>query len=60
VASVEHRLTALERLVEGQVEARVMEELEVAIDRLEHQLTREELRRVLEVLAGEEEIGRGT
>ena len=49
------RVDSLERLVEGRVEPRVMEELELVVDRLEHQLTREEIRRVLEVLAGEEE-----
>jgi hypothetical protein len=61
VGSVDRRLTALEQLVEGCVEARVREELEAALDRLEHRLTREELRRVSEILAGEEEeTGRGS
>jgi hypothetical protein len=56
VGSVDRRLESLERLVEGRVEARVREELEAVIDRLEHHLTREELIRVSEVLAaGEEE-----
>jgi hypothetical protein len=52
VGSVDRRLTALEQLVEGRVEARVMEELELVVARLERHLTREELRRVLEILAG--------
>jgi hypothetical protein len=55
VGNLERRLENLERLVEGRVEARVIEEIEAAVERLEHHLTREELRRVLEVLAGEEE-----
>jgi hypothetical protein len=55
VGSVDRRLENLERLVEGRVETRVREELEYAIDPLEHHLTREELIRVLEVLAGGEE-----
>jgi hypothetical protein len=55
VGNLESRLENLERLVEGRVEARVIEEIEAAVERLEHHLTREELRRVLEVLAGEEE-----
>jgi hypothetical protein len=42
------------------VEVRVREELEAALDRLEHHLTREELRRVLKVLADEEEPHRGS
>jgi len=57
VGSVDRRLENLERLVEGRVEARVMEELELVVGRLEQHLTREELRRVLEILAGEEEMG---
>jgi hypothetical protein len=58
VGSLESRLSRLEdleRLVEGRVEARVMEELELFVDRLEQHLTPEELRRVLEVLAADEE-----
>ena len=55
MGNLERRLDNLERLVEGRVEARVIEEIEVAVERLEYHLTREELRRVLEVLAGEEE-----
>jgi hypothetical protein len=51
----------LERLVEGRVEARVREELEAALDRLERHMTRDELRRVLRILASEEEEpGRGS
>ena len=62
MGSVDRRLGDLERLVEPCVRRRVMEELEAAIDRLEHHLTREELRRVLEILADddEEETGRGS
>jgi hypothetical protein len=59
MGSLERRLENLERLVEGRVEARVKEELEAALDRLERHLPREELRRVLEILASEEETGRG-
>jgi hypothetical protein len=55
VGSVDRRLENLERLVERRVEARVIEELELVIDRLEQHLTDEELRRVLEILADEEE-----
>jgi hypothetical protein len=56
VGSLDRRLESLERLVEGRVEARVEEELELVVGRLERHLTREELRRVLEILAaGEEE-----
>jgi hypothetical protein len=55
VGSVDRRLGNLERLVEPCVRRRVMEELEAAIDRLEQHLTREELRRVLEILADDEE-----
>jgi hypothetical protein len=51
VGSVDRRLQTLERLVEGRVEARVMEELELVVDRLERHLPREGLRRVLEILA---------
>ena len=53
--SVDRRLENLERLVERRVEVRVIEELELVIDRLEQHLTDEELRRVLEILAAEEE-----
>jgi hypothetical protein len=59
VGSVDRRLTALEQLVEERVEARVMEELELVVGRLEHHLTREELRRVLEILADEEDPQEG-
>jgi len=55
VSSLERRLENIERLVEARVEARVEEELEAAIDRLEQHLTRDELRRVLEILAADEE-----
>jgi hypothetical protein len=55
------RLEGLEQLIEGRVEARVREELEAALDNLERHLPREELRRVLEILADdEEEPGRGS
>jgi hypothetical protein len=59
VGGVERRLTALERLVEPCVRKRVVEELEAAIDRLEQHLTPEELRRVLEILADDEELQNG-
>ena len=49
------RLESLERLVEWRVEARVREELEAALDRLERHLTREEVIRVARILAGEED-----
>ena len=55
MGNLERRLENLERLVEWRVEARVIEEIEAVVERLEHHLTGEELRRVLEVLAGEEE-----
>jgi hypothetical protein len=58
VRSLERRLGNLERLVEGRVEARVEEELEAIFDRLEQHLTRDELRRVMEILAAEEEESR--
>jgi hypothetical protein len=62
VGSVDRRLGNLERLVELCVRRRVMEELEAALSELERYLTREELRRVLEILAAdeEEEPGRGS
>jgi len=59
MGSLDKRLDSLERLVERRVEARVEEELELVVDRLEHHLTREELRRVLEILVGEEEPQEG-
>jgi hypothetical protein len=59
VGSLERRLDSLERLVERRVEARVEEELELVVDRLEKHLTREEVRRVLEILADEEELQEG-
>ncbi len=40
MGSVDRRLRNIERLVEGRVEARVMEELELVVDRLEYHLTR--------------------
>ena len=49
------RLESLERLVEGRVEARVREELEAALDRLERHLTRGEVIREARILAGEED-----
>ena len=58
--SLERRLENFERLVEGRVEARVEEELEAIFDRLEQRLTRDELRRVMEILAAEEESRRGS
>ena len=59
MGSLERRLENLERLVEGRVEARVEEELEAIFDRPEQHLTRDELRRVLEILAGEDELQEG-
>ena len=59
MGSLDKRLENLERLVKGRVEARVEEELELVVGRLERHLTREELRRVLEILAGEEELQEG-
>jgi len=59
MGNLERRLDNLERLVEGRVEARVEEELELVVDRLERHLSREELRRVLEILAGEKELQEG-
>jgi hypothetical protein len=62
MGSLERRLEKLEQLVEGRVEARVEEELEAIFDSLEQHLAPEELRRVLEILAAdndEEETGRG-
>ena len=50
MGSVGRRLGILEQLVEGSVEA--------IFDRLERHLPLEELRRVLEILADEEESGR--
>jgi hypothetical protein len=52
MGSLDRRLENLERLVEGRVEARVREELEAALDRLEKHLTRDEVIRVASILAG--------
>ena len=61
MGSVDRRLGNLERLVEPCVRRRLMEELEAAIDRLEQHLTPGELKRVLEILAADdEEPGRGS
>ena len=61
MGSVDRRLGNLERLVEPCVRRRVMEELEAALDKLEHHLTHEEFRRILQILAAdEEEPGRGS
>jgi hypothetical protein len=59
VGSLDRRLENLERLVEGRVEARVREELEAALDRLERHMTREEVIRVARILADEEEPQEG-
>jgi len=60
VGSLERRLENFEGLVEGRVEARVREELEAALDRLERHMTREEVIRVARILAaGEEELQEG-
>jgi hypothetical protein len=53
------RLEGLERLVETRVKAGVRAELEAALGRLERHLTPEELSRVLEILADDEEPRRG-
>jgi len=58
VASIEPRIAALEGLkqrIEERIVARVEEELDAAIHSLEQHLTREELRRVLEILSADEE-----
>jgi hypothetical protein len=58
VASIERRierLEGLEQLIEERIGARVEEELDAAIHSLEQHLTREELRRVLEILSADEE-----
>jgi hypothetical protein len=58
VASIERRierLEGLEQLIEERIEARVEEELDAAIHSLEQHLTREELRRVLEIGSADEE-----
>ncbi len=49
------RVGAMERYVEEKVKERLEEELEACFDRLERALSREEARRVLEILAGDEE-----
>lgn len=59
MGSLDKRLENLERLVEGRVEARVREELEAALDRLERHMTRDEQIRVAQILAGEEEPQEG-
>jgi hypothetical protein len=59
MGGLERRLENLERLVEGRVEARVREELEAALDRLERHMTREEVIRVARILADEEEPQEG-
>ena len=58
MASIEPRIAALEGLkqrIEERIVARVEEELDAAIHSLEQHLTREELRRVLEILSADEE-----
>jgi ribosomal protein S21 len=59
VGSVDRRLESLERLVEGRVEARVREELEAALDRLERHMTRNGVIRVARKHADEEEPQEG-
>jgi hypothetical protein len=59
MGSLERRLENVERLVEGRVEARTREELEAALDRLERRLTRDELHRVLRILADDAEPQEG-
>jgi hypothetical protein len=59
VRRLERRLQRLQNL-ERLVEERVEEELEAAFDCLERHLTRDELHRVLRILASEEEPRRGS
>jgi hemerythrin-like domain-containing protein len=54
VRGLERRLQRLENL-ERHVEERVVEKLKAAFDRLERHLPRDELTRVLRILASEEE-----
>ncbi len=49
------RVGAMERYVEEKEKERLEEELEACFDRLERALSREEARRILEILAGDEE-----
>ncbi len=49
------RVSALEGYIEERVCERLEGELEACFDRLEHALSTEEARRVLKILAGEEE-----
>ena len=51
--SLYRRLGALEELVEEKVQARLEEELEAAFDRLTSRLSREEVVKVMEILAEE-------
>lgn len=57
---MDKRLSALEEYVEEQVRQRLERELEAVFDRLEQALPREELRRVLEIIAHEKDRGYGT
>ncbi len=50
---MDKRVSALEDYIEGRVRERLEQELEAAFDRLEQTLPHEEVRRVLEILAGE-------
>jgi hypothetical protein len=59
VGGIDRRLESLERFVEGRVEARVKEELEAALDRLERHMMREEVIRVARILADDEEPQEG-
>jgi hypothetical protein len=59
MGNLDKRLENLERLVEGRVEARVREQLEAALDRLERHMTREEVIRVARILADEVEPQEG-
>ncbi len=61
MGSVDRRVQNLERLIEPCVRRRVLEELEAAFDKLEHHLTHEEFRLILQILAAdEEEPGHGS
>ncbi len=49
------RVSALEGYIEEKVRERLEGELEACFDRLERALSREEARKILEILAGDEE-----
>jgi hypothetical protein len=57
--NIERRVGALEAFIEERVEERMEEEWENAFDRLEEHLPREDVVKVLRILAGQEGV-RGT